>query len=59
MKDLLALRQFLLEDQASIPTEYVIFVAAAGTLLVVGVAVLFRAMSGFFNDWAAYFRSGS
>jgi Flp pilus assembly pilin Flp len=49
------IKKFLQEDQGVIATEYVIFVAAAGILLAVGVGLLFGAMRGTFANWANYF----
>jgi Flp pilus assembly pilin Flp len=52
-------RKFFQEDKGGpIATEYVIFVAAIGTILVVGVYALFTAMSQLFNSWAGYFMPG-
>jgi Flp pilus assembly pilin Flp len=48
-------KRFLQSDEGIVSTEYIIFVAAIGTLLVVGVAFLFNAMGSFFQSWAAYF----
>lgn len=46
------------EDCGTLSTEYVLFVAAAAILLTAGVAVLFRAMSNYFADWAQFFGGG-
>jgi Flp pilus assembly pilin Flp len=56
--DKMALKKFLQDDQASVPTEYVVFVAAIGILLTVGVWTLFQAMSGLFSAWAGFFNAG-
>jgi Flp pilus assembly pilin Flp len=55
MMDKMFLKKFLQDDQASVATEYLVLVAAAGFLLVVGVSFLFSAMSDFFSNWAGFF----
>jgi Flp pilus assembly pilin Flp len=55
MKDLLALKHFLHDDQAVISTEYVVFVAFIAVVLAAGVGVLYVAMRDFFGDWAHFF----
>jgi Flp pilus assembly pilin Flp len=50
---------FMKDDQGSVAMEYVILVAAAAILLVVGVMALMNAMSGYFNNWATFFNAGS
>jgi Flp pilus assembly pilin Flp len=58
MVNKMSLLDFLQDDQGSIAVEYVILVAAAAILLVVGVGALFHAMSDYFNNWAAFFNAG-
>ncbi|MGP8051781.1 MAG: hypothetical protein ACLPYB_14385 [Desulfobaccales bacterium] len=53
------LKKLVKHDQASVATEYVVFVAAVGILLIVGVGVLFSSMSGLFSGWASYFNVSS
>jgi Flp pilus assembly pilin Flp len=53
------LLNFLKDDQGVVSVEYILMVAAAGTLLIVGVAALMNAMSGYFNGWATFFNAGS
>ncbi len=48
-------KKFLMDDQGTTAIEYVIFVAGAGIILVVGVGILFNAMKVFFGSWATYF----
>lgn len=49
-------KKFLKEDQGGpIATEYVIFVAAIGIIMAVGVAALFNGMKDLFGAWAGYF----
>ena len=44
------------EDKGGpITTEYVIFVAAIGIIMAVGVTALFNSMSNLFTAWASYF----
>jgi Flp pilus assembly pilin Flp len=50
---------FCENNQAAVAPEYVVFVAAVGILLIVGVGVLFTSMSGLFNGWASYFNVSS
>jgi Flp pilus assembly pilin Flp len=49
------IKKFLQEDGGMVATEYVMFVAAIGILMAVGVGILFSAMSDFFSSWASYF----
>jgi Flp pilus assembly pilin Flp len=49
------LEKFLKEEKGVVAAEYVIFVAAIGTLLAVGVFALTGAMSDLFTAWAGYF----
>lgn len=58
-RDSMALMKLLSRDDASVAVEYVVFVAAVGIILIVGVAALFNSMSGLFNQWANYFNSQS
>jgi Flp pilus assembly pilin Flp len=55
----MSLIEFLKDDQGVVSVEYVIFVAAIGMLLIVGVSALFNAMSNLFGAWAGYFGGGS
>lgn len=48
-------RKFFQEDKGVITVEYVVFVAAIGTLMILGVTVLFNALGNFFTSWATYF----
>ena len=48
-------RRFLREDKGVIAVEYIIFVAAIGTVLIVGVTFLYNALGTFFTSWATYF----
>ena len=48
-------RRFLREDQGVIAVEYIVFVAAIGTVLIIGVTLLFNALGAFFGSWATYF----
>lgn len=61
-RDGMALMRLLARDEGSVAVEYVVFVAAVGIILIVGVAVLFNSLSGLFNKWAGpsgYFASTS
>ncbi len=51
-------KDFLREDQGAITAEYVVFVAAIGIIMAVGVTVLFNAMKALFGAWAGYFGAG-
>ena len=53
------LKRFLQGNEGVIASEYVVFVAAVGVLLIVGVGVLFTSMSGLFSGWASYFNVSS
>ena len=53
------IKKFLKNNQATVAIEYVVFVAAVGILLIVGVGVLFKSMSGLFSGWASYFNVSS
>ena len=55
MVDYMSARKFFQEDKGVIALEYVIFVAAIGTVLIVGVGLLFNALGTFFSSWATYF----
>jgi Flp pilus assembly pilin Flp len=52
-------KNFLKNTQATVAMEYVVFVAAVGVFLVVGVAALFNSMSGLFSAWASYFNAAN
>lgn len=52
-------KEFFEQEEGVISAEFVVFVACIAVLLVVGVAALFNAMSGYFNAWAAFFAAGS
>jgi Flp pilus assembly pilin Flp len=52
------IKRFLQEDQGAIATEYVIFVAAIGIVLAVGVFALTGAMRDLFTAWKQYFEPG-
>jgi len=61
-RDSMALRGLLARDEGSVAVEYVVFVAAVGIILIVGVAALFNAMSKLFTYWGGptgYFASTS
>ncbi len=47
--------KFLQEDKGVIAVEYIVFVAAIGTVMIIGVTLLFDALSAFFGSWATYF----
>lgn len=54
------IRNFFRGDQSgAVVTEYVVFVAAIGIILVVGVAALFNGMKALFGNYAQYFGAGS
>ena len=59
MFNIMAILGFLKQDRGSVTVEYIILVAAAGVLLGVGVHALMNAMSGYFNNWATFFNTGS
>jgi Flp pilus assembly pilin Flp len=48
-------KNFFTDEKGVVSTEYVVFVAAIATLLVIGVSGLFNAMGGYFNRWATFF----
>ena len=48
-------RKLIQDDNGVITVEYVVFVAAIGTLMVVGVGILLTALGTFFGNWATYF----
>jgi len=49
-------KKFLSEEKGGpVTTEYVIFVAAIGIIMAVGVGILFNAMGNLFGAWAGYF----
>jgi Flp pilus assembly pilin Flp len=43
------------DSEGVVSVEYVVFVAAIGTAMVIGVTLLFDAMSTFLGNWATYF----
>jgi Flp pilus assembly pilin Flp len=47
--------RFIREDEGVIAVEYIVFLAGIGTVLIIGVALLFNALSTFFGSWATYF----
>ncbi len=53
----MVLKGFMSQEGGSVAAEYVIFVAAVGILLIVGVGVLFGSLSGLFGSWANYFNT--
>jgi Flp pilus assembly pilin Flp len=55
MVDGMRVKEFFLEEQGVVAIEYVIFAAAIGTLMVIGVGLLFDALGTFFSSWATYF----
>jgi Flp pilus assembly pilin Flp len=55
----MAIKKFLKDDQGVVSVEYVIFVAAIGIILAVGVTALFNGMKTLFTAWAGYFGGGS
>ena len=55
MVDYMSVKEFFREDKGVIAAEYIIFVAAVGILMAVGVGIMFTAMGNFFGSWAAYF----
>jgi Flp pilus assembly pilin Flp len=48
-------KKFLKEEKGVVATEYVVFVAAIGIVMAVGVAVLYGALRDLFVAWAGYF----
>ena len=49
-------RNFLREEHGGpVATEYVVFVAAIGIIMAVGVFALYNGMEAVFNAWAGYF----
>jgi Flp pilus assembly pilin Flp len=54
------LKQFLREELGAVITaEYVIFLAAIGIILVVGIAALFGGLQNLFNAYSTYFQPPS
>lgn len=51
-------KNFFKKEDGVVSIEYVVFAAAVCILLVVGVGVLFNAMSDYFSNWAAFFAGG-
>jgi Flp pilus assembly pilin Flp len=52
------LKEFWENECASVSTEYVVLIAAAGALLVAGVGALYYALGDLFAAWATYFKGG-
>lgn len=53
-------KNFLREEQGGpVTTEYVVFVAAIGIIMAVGVITLYNGMAAVFNAWAGYFAAPS
>lgn len=52
-------KKFLMDDRGIVAVEYVVFVAAIGIILGVGVLALFNGMKDMFGAWAGYFGGGS
>lgn len=48
-------KNFFRDEDGVVAMEYVLFCAAIAILLVVGVGLLFTAMSDYFGDWADFF----
>lgn len=48
-------KKLLQEEKGTVALEYVIFAAAIGIALIVGVGLLFNALGNFFAAWAGYF----
>jgi Flp pilus assembly pilin Flp len=48
-------KKFLKEEKGVVATEYVIFVAAIGIIMAVGVYALTDAMKNLFTAWSYYF----
>ena len=54
------LKHFWRDERGGVlATEYILFVAAIGIILVVGVAVLFGGLSALVGAYAGYFSKGS
>ncbi len=53
------LKKFLQRNEGVIASEYVVFVAAIGVILVVAVWLLFTSISGYYGAWGNYFSAGN
>jgi Flp pilus assembly pilin Flp len=53
------LKRFLQGNEGVIASEYVVFVAAIGIILVVAVWLLFSSISGVYAVWGNYFSAGN
>ena len=53
------LKRFLQGNEGVIASEYVVFVAANGGILVLGVWLLFTSISGYYGAWGNYFSAGN
>ncbi len=59
MKAPMPLKKFLQRNEGVIASEYVVFVAAIGVILVVAVWLLFTSISGYYGAWGNYFSAGN
>ncbi len=59
MKAPMPLKRFLQGNEGVIATEYAVFVAAIGVILVAAVWLLFSSISGYYAAWGNYFRAGN
>ena len=59
MKAPMPLKRFLQGNEGIIASEYVVFVAAIGIILVLGVWFLFSSISGYYAAWGNYFSAGN
>jgi Flp pilus assembly pilin Flp len=59
MKAPMPFKRFLQGNEGVIATEYVVFVAAIGIVLVLGVWLLFSSISGYYAAWGNYFSAGN
>ena len=53
------LKRFLQGNEGATASEYVVFVAAIGVILVVAVWLLFSSISGVYSAWGNYFSAGN
>ena len=53
------LKRFMQGNEGVIASEYVVFVAAIGIILVLGVWLLFTSISGVYSAWGNYFSAGN
>ena len=53
------LKKFLQGNEGVIASEYVVFVAAIGIILVVAVWILFFSISAYYGAWGNYFSAGN